>query len=101
MSITRSPDWVCASGGTDQLAARTKKFVNELDHLAEDRNQLLSRVRKKVKKIDTKKLSRAVNIQDSRSRHSLTIDCSTKSVLDRTRKPNNALAGASSSRSRL
>jgi hypothetical protein len=37
-------------------------LVNELDHLADDRDQILSRVRKKAKKMDAKKLSRAVSL---------------------------------------
>ena len=37
-------------------------LVNELDQLAEDRDQILSRVRKKAKKMDAKKLSRAVSL---------------------------------------
>jgi hypothetical protein len=37
-------------------------LVNELDHLADDRDQILSRVRRKAKKMDAKKLSRAVSL---------------------------------------
>jgi hypothetical protein len=35
-------------------------LVNELDQLAEDQDQILSRVRRKAKKMDAKKLSRAI-----------------------------------------
>jgi hypothetical protein len=37
-------------------------LVNELDQLTEDPDQMLSRVRKKAKKMDAKRLSRAVSL---------------------------------------
>ena len=42
-------------------------LVNELDQLAEDRDALLSRIRKRAKKMDARKLSRAAALYGTRS----------------------------------